>query len=141
MALTRRDVSQVIARQLMPRIMQGVQLDFFVRQGTTQTQFLLLMAIHAQGQCTMSQLARNMHVRMPTATGVVTRLVAAGFVRRIPHPTDRRQVIVTLTAKGRGFIREFQGVVRRRWEEVLRSLSATELAMFHRVVTKLTTRL
>lgn len=134
--VTPRDVSGAIA-QLMPRILQGIQLDFFVRKGTTQTQFLVLMAIYAQGQCTMSQLARNMHVRMPTATGVINRLVHAGFVRRIPHPTDRRQVIVTVTAKGREFIREFQHVVRRRWEEVLRSLSPKELAMFHHVVSKL----
>lgn len=140
MAMTRREVSQAVA-QLTPRIIRGVQLDFFVRKGTTQTQFLVLMAIHADGRCTMGALARNMHVRMPTATGVIGRLVRAGFVRRIPHPTDRRQVVVALTAKGQHFIRQFQGVIRRRWEEVLRSLSAGELAMFHQVITKLTAQL
>jgi len=139
-SITRRQVSQAVA-QLMPRIIRGVQLDFFVRKGTTQTQFLVLMAIHADTRCTMGALARNLHVRMPTATGVVDRLAKAGYVRRIPHPTDRRQVIVTLTAKGQHFIREFQQVIRRRWEEVLRSLSAGELAMFHQVITKLTAQL
>lgn len=140
MAITRRDAGQAMA-QLMPRLVRGIQLDFFVRKGITQTQFLVLMAIHADGRCAMGALARNMHVRMPTTTGVIDRLVKAGYVRRIPHPTDRRQVVVELTAKAQAFIREFQGVVRRRWEEVLRSLSPGELAMFHQVITKLTARL
>ena len=89
----------------------------------------------------MGTLARNMHVRMPTATGIVGRLVRAGYVRRRPKPEDRRQVVVALTPKGYGFIRAFQAVVRHRWEEVLRSLEPAELATFHRVVTKLDSRL
>lgn len=138
--VTRRDVSGAVA-QLMPRIIRGVQLDFFLRKGVTQTQFLVLMAIHAESPCGMGQLARSLHVRMPTATGVIDRLARMGHVRRFPHPVDRRQVLVALTAKGRAFIHQFQQVIRRRWDEVLLSLSPRELAMFHQVVTKLTARL
>ena len=173
--ITRQDVSRAIA-QLMPRIIQGIQLDVFVQRGVTQTQFLVLMALHGyaakavraersgltpiapgipcrhdggdftgtgggpageRSECTMGTLARNLHVRMPTATGIVSRLVRAGYVRRHPKPEDRRQIVVTLTPKGYAFIQAFQAVVRHRWEEVLRSLKPTELATFHRVVTKL----
>ncbi len=138
-SVTRQRVGQAIA-QLMPRIIQGIQLDFFVQRGVTQTQFLVLMALHGYGErseCIMGTLARNMHVRMPTATGIVNRLVRAGYVRRHPKPEDRRQVVVALTPKGYAFIHAFQAVVRHRWEEVLRSLKPAELATFHRVVTKL----
>ncbi len=142
----------------MPRIIQGIQLEFFLRRGVTQTQFLVLMALRGyatkavraersagtgrvpageRGECTMGTLARNMHGRMPTATGIVGRLGRAGYVRRRPKPEDRRQVIVMLTPKGHGFIHAFQAVVRRRWEDVLRSLEPAELATFHQVVTKL----
>ena len=137
---TPKDVSLVIA-ELMPNIIRGTQLDFFVKKNVTQTQFLVLTAIRAYGRCAMGTLARNVHVRMPTATGVIERLVHAGYVRRAPHATDRRQVIVELTAKGQAFIREFQGVIRRRWEEVLVSLEPRELEAFHHVMTKLKTQL
>jgi len=137
---SRQQVSQAVA-QLMPNIIRGVQLDFFVKRGVTQTQFLVLMAIQAYQRCTMGSLARNMHVSMPTATGIVDRLVRAGYVRRHPAPEDRRQVVVELTAKGQTFIQQFQAVVRRRWEEVLRSLAPQELATFHRVITKLQAQL
>ncbi len=134
--VTRSQASQAIAT-LMPHIIQGVQLDLFVKRGVTQTQFLVLMAIHAYGRCSMGGLARNMHVRMPTATGIVDRLVRSGFVRRCPHPGDRRQVMVEVTAKGHEFIRQFQAVVRRRWEEVLASLTSRELAAFYHVISRL----
>ena len=135
-SINRKDVSQAIA-QLMPNILQGVQLDFFVKRGITQTQFLVLMAIHAYRRCTMGALARNLHVQMPTATGVVDRLVRARFVRRVTHPEDRRQVLVELTAKGRAFIQQFQAVIEQRWEEVLRSLGPGELQAFYHVITTL----
>jgi DNA-binding MarR family transcriptional regulator len=113
---SRKDVSLAVA-QLMPYIMRGVQFDFFVRRGVTQTQFLLLASIHAYTRCTMGTLARNLHVSMPTVSGIVDRLVRAGYLRRVPRPDDRRQVAVELTAKGRAFFQDFQTVVRRRWEE------------------------
>ena len=138
--VTRQEASSAFV-QLMPHIIRGVTLDFFVRRGVTQTQFLVLMAIHSLEHCTMGTLARSMHVRMPTATGIVDRLVRAGFVRRFPHPKDRRQVLVELTAKGQSFIRQFREVVRRRWVDALQVLKADELEAFHRVVTKLRDRL
>ena len=140
MPVTPRQVSQAFV-QLMPQILRGVALDFFIRRGVTQTQFLVLMAIHATGRSPMGVLARNMQVSMPTATGIVDRLAQAAFVRRSPKPEDRRQVLVELTPKGRQFLRGFHRVIRRRWEEVLRSLTAQEMDSFYRVLTKLRDRL
>src|SRR3989338_7615970 len=134
--VTRTQVSQAVA-QLMPRIIQGVQLEFFVKRRVTQTQLLVLLAIHAAGRCTIGTIARNMHVRMPTASGIVTRLVRGGYVRRHPAPKDRRQVFVELTDKGRDFIAAFQGVIRHRWDDVLKALDPDELDAFHGVITKL----
>ena len=85
----------------------------------------------------MGMLARNMRVRMPTATGIIDRLVRDGFVRRSPCPEDRRQVFVELTPKGKDFIREFQGVIQHRWEDVLKSLNLKELEAFFEIMTKL----
>ena len=123
--------------QLMPNIIRGVQLDFFLKRHVTQTQLLMLIAIHSYERCSMSILARSMHVSMPTVSGVVDRLARAGFVRRFSYPTDRRQVLVELTAKGHGFIRDFQAVIRRRWEEVLKTLAVRELDTFYDVIQKL----
>ena len=135
-ALRPQEVSFAIA-QLMPHIIRGIQLDFFIKRGVTQTQFLVLSAIRAYGRCTMGTLARSLHVSLPTASGIVDRLVRSGYVRRIALPDDRRCVVVELTAKSEQFSRDFESVVRRRWEEVLTGLSPEELRAFHDVMTKL----
>lgn len=139
-SVTRKDVSRALA-ELMPQIMRGVQLDFFVARGVTQTQFLMLAAVRAYACCPMGTLARNLHVSLPTATGVVDRLVKAGLLHRSEHAEDRRQVFVELTPKAEAFFRDFETVIRRRWEEALASLDASELAAFHDVITKLRDRL
>ena len=134
--VTRKDVSLAVAR-LMPYIMRGIQLEFFVKRGVTQTQFLVLAAIRASGHCAMGTLARSLHVSMPTASGIVERLVRSAYLRRTADPADRRSVVVALTAKGEAFFRDFESVIRRRWEEALLALGPDELAAFHDVLTKL----
>ena len=42
----------------------------------------------------------------PGATRAVDRLAALGLAQRKEHPTDRRSVLVTLTAAGRAFIKK-----------------------------------
>ncbi|PIQ84793.1 MAG: hypothetical protein COV75_00705 [Candidatus Omnitrophica bacterium CG11_big_fil_rev_8_21_14_0_20_63_9] len=138
--VNRHEASLAIS-QLMPSILRGVQLDFFINRKITQTQLLVLMAIHGHGRCCMGTLAENLHVRMPTATGIVGRLVRSGFVHRFPCAEDRRQVLVELTPKGREFIYAFQSVIRRRWEEVLRLLNPQELAAFHHAIQRLHTQM
>ena len=134
--LTRPQVSLAVA-ELMPHLMRGVQLDFFIQRGVTQTQFLMMAAIRSYARCTMSTLARNLHSSLPTASGIVDRLVRAGYVARTAESTDRRCVLVSLTRKGEGFLDAFQGVIRRRWEEALQSLEPNELDGFYHVITKL----
>ena len=127
--------------QLLPHLIRGAHLEFFAAQRITQTQFMVMVAIHASRTCAMGQLAKGLHVSMPTMTGVISRLARAGLVRRYPRQDDRRGVLVELTGKGQVFIRRFQAVVRARWEEVLQVLSANELEAFHRAIAKVTTRL
>jgi DNA-binding MarR family transcriptional regulator len=139
-SLSRKDVSLTVAR-LIPYIMRGTQLDFFVKRGVTQTQFLVLNAIRSYTRCSMGTLARNLQVSMPTVSGIVDRLVRAGYVRRHPLPEDRRQVLVELGPKAEAFLRDFESVIRRRWEEALLSLDPGELEAFHGVITKIRERL
>lgn len=45
-------------------------------------------------------LAEDQHVQPPHMTRLVNALVAAGLVRRDEHPTDGRQVVVSITEAG-----------------------------------------
>ena len=140
MSPTREDISKSMA-QLMPAIIQGVHLGFLAKRNITHTQFFVLIAIHSNGRCPMRTLAANMHVSMPTVSGIIDRLVKAGFVQRIEDLQDRRQVVVELSAKGRQFIEQFKSVVSLRWAEVLQSLDAKEVEAFGNVIGKLREKL
>ncbi len=138
--INRQMTAQRVA-QLMPNIIQGAHLGFMAKRAITQTQFFVLISVHAKGTCPMSVIAQKMNVRLPTMTGMVARLVAGGYLKRIVNPDDRRQVVVALASKGEEFLKQFKMVIGKRWESVLHILSQKELEDFYHIVTKLNQQL
>jgi DNA-binding MarR family transcriptional regulator len=85
----------------------------------------VLEALNRYSALTIGDLAALLRVRAPTASKMVTRLAALGFVQRDPIQKDARTVRVRLTQKGRMAITRLQGL----WDEVERDLvkdSSTE---------------
>ncbi|GGM13183.1 MarR family winged helix-turn-helix transcriptional regulator [Nakamurella endophytica] len=64
----------------------------------------VLGRISREGPVTPGALARAEHVQPPSMTRIVERLEARGFIRRDPHPDDRRQVLLRRTPEGEEFI-------------------------------------
>jgi DNA-binding MarR family transcriptional regulator len=54
-----------------------------------------------EGECTVGALAAHERVQPPSMTRTVNCLVEDGYAVRRPHATDRRQVLVDITEKGR----------------------------------------
>ena len=63
------------------------------------TQLRILLAIE-YGKDQVGKLARSAQVAQPAMSKIVNRLISLDFVRRDPHPTDRRQIKLSLTPKG-----------------------------------------
>jgi DNA-binding MarR family transcriptional regulator len=66
----------------------------------TPTQSAALVSIEQHGPITIGDLASHEQVSAPTATNVVSKLEAAGLVRRLRDDSDRRVCRVELTAEG-----------------------------------------
>ncbi|MET0885215.1 MAG: MarR family transcriptional regulator [Mycetocola sp.] len=60
----------------------------------------LLWVLAGTGPSTQQALAGAMNVSARNVTGLVDALEGAGYVKRSPHPTDRRATIVSLTDAG-----------------------------------------
>lgn len=56
----------------------------------------------------VSDLAASISVSQPGMTGVVTRLVEAGHVRRQSDPTDGRVALIEITPAGRSYLSDAQ---------------------------------
>jgi DNA-binding MarR family transcriptional regulator len=69
-------------------------------------QFNVLAILLREGPLTPGVLADTEHVQPPSMTRTVTALVELGFVRKSEHPTDGRQVVVSLTEPGEAEVRE-----------------------------------
>jgi DNA-binding MarR family transcriptional regulator len=76
-------------------------------------------------------LARHLRISTASTSKLLDRLVVSGHVQRMPHPRDRRAVVVALTDKSReDFFRHFgerlstmRGVAERYDEEELGTIA------------------
>jgi DNA-binding MarR family transcriptional regulator len=75
-------------------------------------QLAALAALARHDSMTPGELAEHEKVQPPSMTRVIAVLEERGLVRREPHATDRRQVILTVTDDGRNLVQR----VRRRRE-------------------------
>ena len=75
-------------------------------------QLAALAALERHDAMTPGELAEHEKVQPPSMTRVIAVLEERGLVRRAAHPTDRRQVILTVTQQGRDLVQ----LVRRRRE-------------------------
>lgn len=62
---------------------------------------LRLMSELEHGPQTLSSLARHRHVSPQALCNLAHDLVERGWLSRMPHPTDRRQQLLTITDAGR----------------------------------------
>ena len=72
----------------------------------TLSQLAALATLDRSGPLTPGELAALERVRPPQATRLVASLVAAGLVDRADHPTDGRQVLLSLSPDGAALVRE-----------------------------------
>lgn len=74
------------------------------RSELTPNQTAVLGTLGRKGPLTAGALAEAERVQPPTMTRIVNGLVELGYVLREPHPTDRRQVVVTISDDGESWL-------------------------------------
>ena len=80
------------------------------QSGLSDSQVAALAALERHTEMTPGELAEHEKVQPPSMTRVITALEERGFVLRAPHPSDGRQVVLTVTDEGTRLVNE----VRRR---------------------------
>jgi DNA-binding MarR family transcriptional regulator len=87
---------------------------------------ILSMLSDAPGPLGPGEIRERLLVSGPTVTGLVDSLERQGLVGRLPHPGDRRRLLVAVTEKGREVAREFRPVVHAAQRPWLDCLDPTE---------------
>ncbi|MFT4111773.1 MarR family winged helix-turn-helix transcriptional regulator [Silvibacterium sp.] len=78
------------------------------------TESMVLARLDQQGPLTTAELARIESMKPQSMGATVGALEEAGLVQRTPHPTDGRQLLVSLTTKGAEMRRAFKDA-KRSW--------------------------
>jgi DNA-binding MarR family transcriptional regulator len=116
-AVTTNDAGLATAMRIsITRLARRLRVE---RLGLGETEVVLsdiqlaaLSALERHQAMSPGELADHEKVQPPSMTRVIAVLEERKLVQRAPHPTDRRQVILTVTQEGRALVHR----VRRRRE-------------------------
>lgn len=119
------------------RVLVGISANSIAAVDDTITipQFRTLVILSNRGPVNLATLATLLGVQ-PSATGrMVDRLVSAGLIDRLPHPTSRRELLASLTKRGREVVAK---VTANRRAEIARIVEKMPAAERHGLVRALT---
>jgi DNA-binding MarR family transcriptional regulator len=96
-----------LASELRTSVMRLARRLRRMRVDTTLSlgQLAALGTLDRHGPMAPGELAAHERVQPPSMTRIVKALEAGGYVTRVPHPTDGRQVVVALAAPGIALLR------------------------------------
>lgn len=97
--------------------------------GLTWPQLATLRAVDRLGQCSITTLARAIHLGHATLTGIVQRLVRAGYLSRSLDESDRRSVKVSVTPGGRETLERAPSLLQDQFRSELAKLKDWERLM------------
>ena len=87
--------AQQIVLQRIDTVLRPLDLTF------ARYEILTLPSFTKQGSLPMTKMGALLQVHPTSVTSAVDRLEGQGFVERLPHPTDRRAVLASITEAGR----------------------------------------
>lgn len=105
-------------------------------EGLTISEIHAIHAIGLHGESPMNVIAARLCVTLATCTVSVGKLVDKGFAQRARSKTDRRQVLVSLTKRGREAYRVHELFHKQMIDAAFVDLSEEEEAVFARSMGK-----
>jgi DNA-binding MarR family transcriptional regulator len=119
---------------------QGLLADAFAAEGVRGYHFRLLAALDQYGASSQADLGRRTGIDRSDVVVTLDDLVARGWARRRPDPTDGRRNIVTITHRGIATLERLDRVVADVQDTFTAPLAPSERAALVRLLDKLTQR-
>ena len=110
-------------RERLGRELQAVDLSV--------VELRVILAIHDQGLCVPSDIAREHDIDNSLLTRIVDALEAKSWLRRCPNEKDRRSTLLELTDSGRGRVPHLKELLLRLDGFVLRDMTEGERQQLH----------
>lgn len=107
------------------------------KMGLSVTEHKALDILSRQGPITAGRLAEVTGLTTGAITGMVDRLENAGFVRRVPDPSDRRKIRIEAVVEKYEAMAEIFASLGQAMNALLESYNDKELAIIHNFMSRL----
>jgi DNA-binding MarR family transcriptional regulator len=124
--MNRVDEQSIIALRRITRALDVYSRTLLREHHLTAPQLALLQEVERCGPAPIGSLAKAAYLGAPTATGIADRLEKQGLVARVRTESDRRQVLITITAAGKQLLRRNPPSISAGFHDQLRRLSKAE---------------
>lgn len=101
----------------------------------SKNEVFALFLVYRKEQVNMTEIADYLGVPLNTATGIVSRLEKRNIILRERDKTDKRIVVVKMSADGRNFVKEQMKLLEHYFEMIIAKLSPEEMELTFRLFT------
>jgi DNA-binding MarR family transcriptional regulator len=132
-----RSLQVALAARRLDTAFAGLHLEMAGRTGLTPHEVLALEHLGMDGPLGPTELGRRLAVTTGAVTALLDRLARRDYVRREPHPQDRRRLLVQITPKGAEDLMVHLRPMVADVVRLVRSLPREERALISRFLTDL----
>lgn len=97
----------------------------------------IMFVLWQKDRIPIRDLARQTALEKSTLTSMLDRLEQNGFLKRIPSPDDRRQILIELTEISKSLRSNYEQVSAEMNDLFYQSLSETEITQFEMVLERI----
>ena len=119
----------LISRQLRNRFNQRVESD-----GVTASQWTVVAAVSSRPGMTQRSIAEILGVTEVSAGRLIDRLCADGYLKRTPHPADRRAYCIDLTPEAEPLLQHLAEIAAVTETEAFAGFTEEDLERFEQLL-------
>ncbi len=136
--MTEKDEFMSSFREVQPKFSR-VYAYILSEAELTLPQYALLSQLAETGEVAMTEISCKLCVSKPAVTNLVDRLEQKKFLKRAPHPKDRRIYLLQIQPKGKQVVRAIQAQILTFLLKTLDQLNPTErksVVRFYALISK-----
>ncbi|GAB6169481.1 MarR family transcriptional regulator [Clostridium carnis] len=111
--------------------------DSLKDSGLTYQQIMVIKIIAHNGEVTISELCEEMSLAKATVSGIVQRLEAANYIKKVKHGGDKRNTYVKFAEKGLEFAMEFRHKINESFDKIFANFTDEEAIVMREELRKL----
>ena len=101
--------------------------DNLKESGLTHQQTMVIKLIAHKEKITISELCKEMSLAKGTISGIVSRLEAADYVKKVKCDNDKRNTYVEFSTKGYEYAKNFRNEINKSFDKIFENFTDDEL--------------